>query len=238
MKCQIEVKVKTLLLMGMGNLSCLLVLLISLVNVDARYKDEPVPMNEGDKFPFVDNLPPESICESCLEPSKKAEETSRDPKLFEILGMVSTEVCHILPSDVKAKCLETSDAYVHRSRLLVDGIFNEETLCNRTGLCLWKSMFSVINGLASVTDEEEITDENTCTACRRSVRDIFVQLNRPKMRMRVMESLIEYCEEVEDNEQYCKQKVYKYAPLLLSKLEKLKTSDFCRMMGFCDEGML
>jgi len=224
--------------MEMGMLPCIVILLLSFALVDAKYKAEPVSMDEGDKFPYMDNLPEESICDSCLKPSKRAEEISRELKLFEKLGMISTEVCHILPSDFKDKCLETSDAYVHRNKLLVNGVFNEETLCNSTGLCLLKSMFSVINGLASVTDEEEVTDENTCTACRRSVKEIFAQLNKPKMRMRVMESLIEYCEEVEDNEKECKRKVYKYAPLALSKLEKLKTSDFCRMMGFCDEGML
>lgn len=29
----------------------------------------------------------------------------------------------------------------------------------------------------------QVNDENTCTACRRSVKEIFVQLNKPKMRV-------------------------------------------------------
>ncbi|ONK65567.1 uncharacterized protein A4U43_C07F38420 [Asparagus officinalis] len=215
-------------MMEMRMLSCFAILLVLLAHVDARNKVEPIPTDEA--------------CETCLEPSRHAKETLRDTKLFEKLGMISTEVCDILPSDFKPKCLETSEAYVHRTRLLVTGIFSEKTLCNSTGLCLLKSMFTVINGLASVNDnpeeEDGVADESTCAACRRSVKDIFAQLNKPKMRVRVMESLIEYCEEVEDSEKTCKQKVYKYAPMVLSKLEKLKTTEFCRMMGFCDEGTL
>ena len=34
--------------MEMGKLSCLLILLISLVSVNARYKEEPVLMDEGE----------------------------------------------------------------------------------------------------------------------------------------------------------------------------------------------
>lgn len=35
----------------------------------------------------------------------------------------------------------------------------------------------------------------------------------------------------------CKQIVYKYAPTVFAKLEKLKSTDLCFMMGMCDEGM-
>lgn len=50
----------------------------------------------------MDNLTAESICDSCLKPSR-TEEISRELKLFGKLGLISTEVCHIMPSDFKDK---------------------------------------------------------------------------------------------------------------------------------------
>ncbi|XP_020574017.1 uncharacterized protein LOC110020306 [Phalaenopsis equestris] len=172
-----------------------LFLLISLTNVDGRSWSESRHSNK-EKF-------------------------SAHLGLFEEIGMLSMEACKILPSELKSKCLDTSEAYVHRTTLALRGQVDEEILCNRTGLCFMKS----------------VTDERTCATCRRSVRDLFYQLKQSRIRMRVMDALLEYCEEIEDQEEQCKETVYKFAPLVLGQLEKLKTSDVCRIIGFCDEGI-
>ncbi|KAI0497944.1 hypothetical protein KFK09_021183 [Dendrobium nobile] len=177
-----------------------LFLLISLTNVDARFWSE-----------FKHN---------------NKEKSSAHLSLFEEIGMLSQEACHILPSELKAKCLETSEAYVQRTTMALKGLLDEEILCNRTGLCFMKSVRKI-----------PVSDERTCTTCRRSIRDLFYQLKQSKIRMRVMDALLEYCEEIEDQEEHCKETVYKYAPLVLGQLEKLKTSDVCRIIGFCDEGI-
>ncbi|KAG1365124.1 putative proactivator polypeptide-like 1 [Cocos nucifera] len=148
---------------------CLAILFISLINVDARRKVEPVSVNE--------------------ETLGKAAKISSTMKLLEEIGMVSSEVCHILPADLEAKCLETSRTYLHQTKLLFQGPSHEESHCNNTELC---------------TDED------------RSLIgiDIFIE---EKILMK------------------CKETVYKYAPQVLSKLEKTKPSDLCRRMSMCVE---
>ncbi|XP_008805973.2 uncharacterized protein LOC103718784 [Phoenix dactylifera] len=124
-----------------------------------------------------------------------------------------------------------------QTRLSLQDLYNEESLCNNTGLCLDEHMLQNDKSLIFLNKFSPETDEKTCLACRRAVKDLVIQLKTPKMRMKIMEILIEYCEEADENEEQCKQMVYKYVPLILSKLNKLKTNDLCRLMNLCDEGI-
>nr|XP_010936415.1 uncharacterized protein LOC105056050 [Elaeis guineensis] len=224
--------------MEIGMLSSFLVLLlVMLSHVDARLGVESKFMDQGNKLSSMEGQSPNSICNSCLEASRKAEKALSDPNLFGYADLLSSEVCHILPSDLKSKCLQKSEAYMHRTRLSLQDLFNEESLCNSTGLCLDESMLQTDNSLIFLNKFSPETDEKTCLACRKAVKDLFIQLKMPKMRMKIMETLIEYCEEADENEEQCKQMVYKYVPLILSKLDKLKTNDLCRLMNLCDEGI-
>ncbi|KAG1347665.1 putative proactivator polypeptide-like 1 [Cocos nucifera] len=198
-------------MMEIGMLSSFLVLLVMLSHVDARLGIEPKFMDQGNKLSSMEGQSPNSICNSCLEASRKAEKALSDPNLFGYADLLSSEVCHILPSELKSKCLQKSEAYMHQTRLFLQDLFNEESLCNSTGLCLDESMLQTDNSLNL--------------------------LNKFSPEMKIMETLIEYCEEADENEEQCKQMVYKYVPLILSKLDKLKTNDLCRLMNLCDEGI-
>ncbi|KAG1368729.1 proactivator polypeptide-like 1 [Cocos nucifera] len=206
-------------------LSSSVVLFVMLAYVDARLEVEPKFMEQGSKLSSMEGRSPNSICNSCLEASRKAEKTLGDPNLFGYVDILASEVCHILPSDLKAKCLQKSEAYMDQTKLSLQDLFHEESLCNNTGLCLDEFMLP--------TD----TEEKTCLACRKAVKNLFIQLKTPKMRMKIMEALIRNCEEADEDEEQCKQLVYMYVPLILSKLDKLRTSDLCRLMNLCDEGI-
>ncbi|XP_038989655.1 uncharacterized protein LOC103699836 [Phoenix dactylifera] len=122
---------------------------------------------------------------------------------------------------------------MHQITLSLQDLFHEENLCNSTGLCLDESLLCRI----SLNKFSSETEENTCLACRKSVKNIFIQLKAPKLRMKIMETLIENCKEADENEEQCKQIVCMYVPLILSKLDKQKPSDRCRLMNLYDEGI-
>ncbi|KAJ0970533.1 hypothetical protein J5N97_018492 [Dioscorea zingiberensis] len=184
----------------------------------------------ANKMSIMEALSQDSICHSCLEVSRKAGKTLSDPKMFQGIGTLSNEVCHVLSFELQAKCLEVSNAYIHHSRLFLQELFHEKNLCNSTGICAEKSAYSNMNPM-------KLTDSRNCLQCRSSVKQILSKLKLYNMRMKIMEALLEYCEEAEDNEEQCKQAVYKYVPSVLTKLENMKPSDMCRMVGFCDEGI-
>ncbi|XP_008798220.2 uncharacterized protein LOC103713171 [Phoenix dactylifera] len=197
---------------------CFMILFISLTDVDARHKVESMTVNE--------------------ETLGKAAKISSTMKLFEEIGILSSEVCHILPDDLEAKCLETSRTFLHQTNLMFQGPFHEESHCNNSELCIDEDRSLI--GIDIFTEEKilmKMLEEKGCVACRRFVKELMTKLKQPKARTRMEEVLIEYCEEVEENEQLCKETVYKYAPRVLSKLEKTKPSDLCRKMGICNEEM-
>ncbi|XP_010941668.1 uncharacterized protein [Elaeis guineensis] len=192
---------------------CFVILFISLINVDARHKVESMSVNEG-----------------------KAAKISSTMKLLEEIGILSSEVCHILPADLEAKCLETSRTYLHQTNLLFQGPSHEESHCNNTELCTDEDKSLI--GIDIFMEEKilvKMLDERGCVACRRFAKELMTKLKQPKAKTKMMEVLIEYCEEVEEDEQLCKEIVYKYAPRVLSKLEKTKPSDLCRRMSMCVE---
>ncbi|XP_019706838.1 uncharacterized protein [Elaeis guineensis] len=197
--------------MEMGMLSSCVVLFVMLAHVDARLEVEPKILDQGNKLSSMEGRSPNSICNLCLEASRKTEKALGDPNFFWYVDMLASEVCHILPSDLKAKCLQKSQAYVHQTKLSLQDLFHEECLCNNTGLCLDESMLP--------------TDES------------LISSNKFSSEMKIMEALIGSCEEADKDEEQCKQIVYMYVPLILSKLDKLKTSDLCRLMNLCDEGI-
>ncbi|KAG0501475.1 hypothetical protein HPP92_001547 [Vanilla planifolia] len=161
------------------------------------------------------------------EGSRKAEEQLSNRRLYEEIERISQEACHFLPPDLKDMCLETSETYAH-APLLLKELVDEETLCNQTGLCIMKLEKKI---------PMERTDQGSCAACRRSVKDLFYQLKQSKIRIRVMDALLEQCEEAGIREDQCKGTVYKYAPHVLDKLERLKASDICRVIDMCGEGV-
>lgn len=85
--------------------------------------------------PSLDGLPPEFLCKTCMEVSRKAENFLADPTLLERVCTISSEVCHMLPSDLQVKWLETSEMYVQKAISYLQLYFNEENFCNGSGLC-------------------------------------------------------------------------------------------------------
>ncbi|KAG0500642.1 hypothetical protein HPP92_000714 [Vanilla planifolia] len=207
--------------MRIGFWRCFALILFSLVNADAR---------------------PWSQTTSSNDVSRKPEDQFSNLMLFEETGTISQEACYILPSDLKVKCLEASDDCVRSTALVIKELVDGGKLLSHTGLCIMKPEVKIPmsqNHLENINNlnQERVEEEQGCTACRRSVKDLFYQLNQSKIRVRVMDALLEYCEDTGEREQYCKEVAYKYAPLVLDKLEKLKVYEICRVIGYCDEGV-
>ncbi|XP_020586350.1 uncharacterized protein LOC110028724 [Phalaenopsis equestris] len=207
--------------------SSIVTLLISLIFADARHysAESMLLMPEGD-----------AKCNSCLEASRKAERALKDMKLFKEFDVLSSEVCHVLPEKLETQCLEQSKIQIRHTEQSLLGFLHEKSLCNITGLCVEQQRLQdeieiIVENNASM----ELKDETDCIACRRAVKDLLMKMKQPKMKTKIIEALIDYCEEAEDNEQQCKQTVYKYASTVLNKLERLKSNDLCVMMGMCDE---
>ncbi|XP_020680945.1 uncharacterized protein LOC110098445 [Dendrobium catenatum] len=211
--------------MEMKMASSIVILIVSLVFAEASYSKKPQLNPEGD-----------SVCNSCLEASRKAKGALRDMELFKEFDMLSYEVCHVLPENYEIQCLEKTKKQIHHTTLSLQELFHEKNLCNNRGLCTDQL---IMQEEIKITGENKkplkLQDERGCIACRRAVRELLMKMNQPKMKTKIIEALIDYCEEAEDNEEQCKRTVKKYIPTVLTKLEKLKPTDMCLMMGMCDE---
>ncbi|KAK8921346.1 hypothetical protein KSP39_PZI020448 [Platanthera zijinensis] len=83
----------------------ILILLVSLMFADARQNMVPLMhMQEG-----------EFTCNSCLEASRKAERTLKQMNLLKEFDMLSSEVCHALPSNFEAQCMEKSRIQINHT---------------------------------------------------------------------------------------------------------------------------
>ncbi|XP_073003880.1 uncharacterized protein [Typha latifolia] len=188
----------------------------------------------GDKFAMfnamlVDEIVPKKpTCVSCLETSRKAEKILSDAKLFEEANRLSVEVCHVLPADLEAKCLEASEIYVNHTRLFFKELFHEDSLCKKTELCTDNTL----------TEESKMfqppLDLRGCGPCHRAIKDLKKKMKQPKMKAKLIDVLIDYCEEIEKDEQVCKTAITKYAPKVLAKLDSIKAKSLCQMIGICD----
>ncbi|KAG0469982.1 hypothetical protein HPP92_016682 [Vanilla planifolia] len=195
--------------------------------VKERYSSEIMVIPEGD-----------SGCNSCMETSRKAETTLKEISLLKEFDMLSSEVCHFLPGNFETQCLHKSMMQIRHAKLSLQELFREKSLCNSTGLCIDQpKLQDEVDIFVENKMIQEFEDERACIACRRAIRELLMKMKQPKLRRKIIESLIDYCEESEDDEDLCKQIVYKYAPTVLAKLEKLKSNEMCFMMGMCDEGM-
>ncbi|KAG0471525.1 hypothetical protein HPP92_016071 [Vanilla planifolia] len=205
--------------------SLILILLASLVFADASIN-------------FHHAMAGDSGCNSCMETSRKAETTLKEISLLKEFDMLSSEVCHFLPGNFETQCLHKSMMQIRHAKLSLQELFREKSLCNSTGLCIDQpKLQDEVENFVENKIIQEFEDERACIACRRAIRELLMKMKQPKLRRKIIESLIDYCEESEDDEDLCKQIVYKYAPTVLAKLEKLKSNEMCFMMGMCDEGM-
>ncbi|KAG0482669.1 hypothetical protein HPP92_010753 [Vanilla planifolia] len=203
--------------------SLFIALLIPMVFADTMYSIVPMLKPEGD-----------SRCNSCLEASRKAERALNGMKLLEQFDVLSTQVCHALPAKFEAQCLNKSKMEIARTESSMKELFHQNSLCISTGMC---SEQVILQEMEEIFAENKIPpdfeDETDCMFCRRAVRGLLSKLRQPKMRTKIFEALIEYCEESEDNEDQCKKTVHRYGPTVLAKLEKLKSADLCLMMSMC-----
>ncbi|PKA56062.1 hypothetical protein AXF42_Ash015547 [Apostasia shenzhenica] len=211
--------------MKMRMASSIVLTLLTWIVVDARYSIEPLFMED-------------SACNSCLEASRKAERTLRDQNALQELDVLSSEVCSILPASFESQCLEKSKMRIHHTKVSFQELFHEKNLCNSTGLCIDQPLSQEVEEILVENKMLlELEDDRGCMACRRAVKELLTKMKQPKMKTKIIEALIDYCEESEDNEEQCKKTVYKYGPTVLTKLEKLKPADLCFMMGMCDESI-
>ncbi|XP_020595408.1 uncharacterized protein LOC110035518 isoform X2 [Phalaenopsis equestris] len=204
--------------------SSIVILLVSLMFADARYGKEPELNQEGN-----------SICNSCLEASRMAERALKEWEPFKELDKLSGNICSVLPVNFELQCLEKTKKQIHHTKLSFQELFHEKSLCNSRDLCADHQILQEIKIAGENKSPPELEDERDCIACRRAVRELVMKMNQPKMKTKIIEALIDYCEETEDNEDQCKRRVKKYVPTVLIKLEKLKPTDICLMMGMCDE---
>ncbi|KAJ4977062.1 hypothetical protein NE237_002168 [Protea cynaroides] len=82
-----------------------------------------------------EGLSPEFICQSCLEVSRKTVKALSDPLLPEKLSTFVDDACHILPSDMRVKCVKMLGTHINQAIVFLQDYFSEENLCNSTGLC-------------------------------------------------------------------------------------------------------
>ncbi|XP_058097247.1 uncharacterized protein LOC131242543 isoform X2 [Magnolia sinica] len=242
--------------MKMGILYFLVTLLVSLAHVNARniflienagksmleYGDSlhgsvVVDLTPEEEVPSLEVLPPDFICHSCLEVSRKAEEILTDPMLLEKAGEISTEVCQVLPSDLQVKAI-----------LFLQEYFCEENLCNSTGLCTGDTETPSAKGVVHQSGTQswlltpmhlhrftnKISDEKTCTACHNAMDELLKELQNPETKMKVLKILLKACENVENHVKECKKMVLEYGPLALANLEKFVTNnDLCSVVHIC-----
>ncbi|XP_039126737.1 uncharacterized protein LOC120262892 [Dioscorea cayenensis subsp. rotundata] len=208
--------------MNMKTAFCFAILLFLGLHVDARF--DLLPMDADIE------------CGSCLEASRKVGKALNNLKMFEQVSLLSIQACEALPVDLEIECLKTTGDYIQRTRLLLKDFFHEESLCNGTGVCINETGVPASNGIfIEGVNERTPLEEKTCSACRRTVKDVIWKLRDPRMKTKLTKVLIDYCEESEEREDQCKQTIYRYGSIVLNKLERLKPYDLCLMLGFCDE---
>ncbi|MQL87769.1 hypothetical protein Taro_020314 [Colocasia esculenta] len=129
------------------------VLLLLLVGVGGVRRDGLVPKGEQPFLRSDDSLhdtteaslndlqaplkevPPDFFCHSCQEVSRKAEKFLSDPSLYDHANNLSSEVCHVMHSNLQIKCRRLVELYLHEGILFLQIAFSEKNLCNSTGFC-------------------------------------------------------------------------------------------------------
>ncbi|XP_043690109.1 uncharacterized protein LOC122640893 isoform X2 [Telopea speciosissima] len=133
--------------MNMRIIALFFALFVSLIYVDARHV-----FSTQDSGKFSENgvtsvkiqpavrsskgISPEFICLSCLEVSRNTVQALSDPLLPEKVSTFVNDACHILPSDMRVKCVEMLGMHIDQAIVFLQDYFSEENLCNSTGLCL------------------------------------------------------------------------------------------------------
>ncbi|XP_077253413.1 uncharacterized protein LOC143892576 [Tasmannia lanceolata] len=243
--------------MKMGIIAFFVALLISMVHVNARttfvlenpgkhvflenaiFLHGSTTMDSASEkdVPFSEELPPEFICYSCLDVSRKVEQILTDPKVLEKFVMLSADVCNLLPSDIQVKCIQMSEMYIHQAVLFLQEYFSEESLCNSTGLCSEnaKVLLMSSNGTEKQISANKISDERTCKTCRDAIDELRNDLDNPEKQIKVIRFLLKACENAKNHVRECKKLVFEYGPLVLANLDKyLSSNDLCHMLHICD----
>ncbi|KAJ0980826.1 hypothetical protein J5N97_009081 [Dioscorea zingiberensis] len=170
-------------------------------------------------------------CGSCLEASRSAEKTLNNLKMFEEVSMLSKKVCQALPVDLEIKCLKKSEDYIQYTQSMFQELFHEESLCNSTRLC---SNENRVPSNGFLTDKE--SGGGSCSKCSKTVGKLISDLKDPRMKTKVTNAMLNFCEEKDENHQKCDETVYQYGAVVLDKLEHAKSKDLCKALSICGGG--
>nr|CAD1840551.1 unnamed protein product [Ananas comosus var. bracteatus] len=216
----------------------IIALLVTLSHLGACHGVKPVPGEQGNKIIPAQAAVSSSICNSCLESSRRAEKELNDVNLFEEVDILISEGCSSLPPNFKAKCLAESRAFVDEARVSLANLFHKETLCGRTGLCTDSKYALPTNNdqLLVLPTMSPRREDQTCLDCRKGVKNIAAALRKPKIKIKVMKTVLALCEEAEEEERTCKDKIRNYVNLILTGLDNVRASELCRLLGMCDAG--
>ncbi|RRT74233.1 hypothetical protein B296_00030464 [Ensete ventricosum] len=212
-------------------LSIFAILLIILADANAILGVDSL-MDQGN---MADNMNGKSNpCNSCLEASRHAQKSLYDLILFSDIRSLSSEACHILPSQLKNQCLDKSQAYIDQAQFFIQHLFHEGSLCNNTGLCLDESFSPDDNILTSLINESTEIGETTCYECSRAISNIIEGAQSTRVKKKMTELLVEQCEEQHRlSEKQCTLTVTKYGSRMMAKLVEIEATDLCHMMSLC-----
>ncbi|URE44166.1 Membrane-associated apoptosis protein [Musa troglodytarum] len=178
--------------MEAGTLSIFAILLIILADANAILGVDSL-MDQGNMAYNMNGK--SNPCSSCLEASRHAQKSLDDLILFSDIRSLSSEACHILPSQLKNKCLDKSQAHIDQAQFFLQHLFHEGSLCNNTGLCLDESFSPDDDILTSLINESTENGETTCHECSRAIRNIIEGAQSAKVRKKMRQLLVEQCEE-------------------------------------------
>ncbi|XP_039127880.1 uncharacterized protein LOC120263965 [Dioscorea cayenensis subsp. rotundata] len=196
-----------------------IILTLLLLHVDARF--DFMSITRGTR------------CNSCLEASRKADKALKNKDMFNDVNVLSNQVCQSLPSDLQSKCLRKSSDQIEQSRVQMQEIFHEQNLCNKTGLC-FDEVTDVIDNKNSSENTNCVNRADECSDCTYAIENFIYQLADPKVKNKVTDAALDYCDESEGNRKRCKQAVYRYGRIVLHKLEQVKAKDLCMVLNLCD----
>uniref|UniRef100_A0A1D1YNI1 Pulmonary surfactant-associated protein B n=1 Tax=Anthurium amnicola TaxID=1678845 RepID=A0A1D1YNI1_9ARAE len=257
----------------MGTALFISAFLLLLARADGVRKDGLLSVVMADSEKVFENkhqsqwdVPPDFFCHSCQEVSRKVEKFLTDPSLYDEVDTISTEVCHILRSDLQVKCRKLVELYLHEGILFLQIIFREKNFCNSTGFCpvdngtfplsnprenevrpsiqpkflmLRKTEKQLPAGLPPLRKIDlspyKVRERKSCDACHATTEQIRKGLEDHEQQIKIIKSLLEACESIQNYVNQCKRLVFQYGPLVLVNLRKfLSSNDLCYLAHMCE----
>eukprot|EP00252_Welwitschia_mirabilis_P020767 TRINITY_DN5155_c0_g1_i1.p1 TRINITY_DN5155_c0_g1~~TRINITY_DN5155_c0_g1_i1.p1 ORF type:complete len:403 (+),score=92.58 TRINITY_DN5155_c0_g1_i1:119-1327(+) len=98
------------------------------------------------------------------------------------------------------------------------------------------SLISLCHGSLHLSLDQE---KNNCDFCQSAVLEIKTELKDPETKIKLLEALEKACKQLQNYENECKELVFEYGPIVLTKVEKyLESNDICSRIHLCRKSTL